>query len=220
MNKKISLIATVVLIAASFLTAAGQERFVRPVDEAAKDKSFLAFRIKLIAAAERKDLDYVVSIMDKDIKFSFGDTEGVEDFREFWKDADAFWAEFIPVIKNGGSFSPPAGVTGRMFMAPYTFSKWPDQIDAFEHAAIIGSNVNLRDKASTDGKVLGRLSYNVVKVTESVLKGEKAEWHKVRTLGGKTGWVKAEYVRSSIDYRAGFEKKGGVWKMVFFVAGD
>lgn len=32
--------------------------------------------------------------------------------------------------------------------------------------------------------------------------------------------ISAAEKRSPIDYRAGFEKKRGVWKMVTFVAGD
>jgi hypothetical protein len=39
-------------------------------------------------------------------------------------------------------------------------------------------------------------------------------------LGGKKGFVKAEFVRSPIDYRAIFEKKGRNWKLTAFVAGD
>ena len=43
------------LVIFSFITVAAQERFVKPVDEAKKDASFLAFRTKLIAAAKRRD---------------------------------------------------------------------------------------------------------------------------------------------------------------------
>ena len=32
--------------------------------------------------------------------------------------------------------------------------------------------------------------------------------------------VKEEFIRSSVDYRAGFEKKRGKWIMTFFLAGD
>ena len=204
------------------LAAFGQERFVRPVDEAAKDASFLAFRTKLIAAAERKDLKYVMTVMDPQIQLSFGGHSGVIDFEELWKDKAEFWKEFLAVIKNGGTFAPATEASGRMFIAPYTFSSWPAEFDAFEHQMIFGSNVNLREKPATDAKVLEQLSHNIVKITDEVLKPgtETAEWTQVKTLGGKTGWVKSEFVRSPISYRAGFEKKRGVWKMTFFVAGD
>jgi len=49
---------------------------------------------------------------------------------------------------------------------------------------------------------------------------EKFTWYNVTTLGGKSGFAKADLVRSHIDYRAGFEKKRGLWKMTFLLAGD
>jgi hypothetical protein len=89
--------------------------------------------------------------------------------------------------------------------------------------------VNLRERPDGEARVIDRLSYNIVKIDEAAAIKRKTgpkeddwvyEWHKIETLGGKKGWVKAEYVRSAVDYRAGFEKKKGVWKMTFFVAGD
>jgi hypothetical protein len=51
-------------------------------------------------------------------------------------------------------------------------------------------------------------------------RSEYPGWRHVRTLGGLNGYVKQEFVRSPIDYRAGFEKKRGVWKMIAFIEGD
>lgn len=105
----------------------------------------------------------------------------------------------------------------------------PEEFDQFEYHAIFGNNVNLREQPKPNAKVISKLSYNIVQIDEpSAVKRKTGpgewdwvyDWHKVKTLGGKTGWVKAEFVRSPIDYRAGFQKKGGVWKMTFFVAGD
>jgi len=115
-----------------------------------------------------------------------------------------------------------------MFVAPYTFSDWPEDLDSFDYFAIFGNNVNLRDTPSKDGRVIGSLSYNVVKVDndKSVMNhaaddsDQKVEWYKVKTLGGKEGFVHGDFVRSPIDLRAGFEKKRGVWKLTFFLAGD
>lgn len=63
----------------------GQERYVKPVDEAAKDASFLAFRAKLIAAAERHDANYVLRIIDPQIKLGFGGDDGIANFKKIWK---------------------------------------------------------------------------------------------------------------------------------------
>lgn len=204
-----------------------QERFLKPIDEATKDPSFLAFRTKLIAAAERRDAIYIYSIIDPRIKLGFGGEDGIANFKKTWKltsKSSEFWSEFLTVIKNGGGFAEK----GRLFTAPYTFSAWPEDLDAFEYLTIFGNNVNLRDAPSKDGKIIGSLSYNIVRVdTERSVMNNAARdddrrftWYKVKTLGGKEGFVNADFVRSSIDLRAGFEKMRGKWKMTFFLAGD
>ncbi|HMQ05061.1 MAG TPA: SH3 domain-containing protein [Pyrinomonadaceae bacterium] len=214
------------VFAVSAANVFGQERFVRPVDEAAKDASFLAFRTKLIAAAERKDARFIYTVLDRDIKNGFGGNDGIAEFKKMWKPESkesGFWDEFLPVIKNGGSFAAATEASGRMFIAPFSFSKWPEDLDSFDYHLIFGNNVNLRAAPSMTGEVLGRLSYNVVKLIESqgpTRRDERPTWYKVETLGGKTGWVNTEFIRSPISYRAGFEKKRGVWKMTYFVAGD
>lgn len=205
----------------------GQERYVRPVDEASQDASFLAFRTKLIDAAERKDAAYILSILDPKINLSFGGHAGIADFKRMWKinsRNSEFWDEFLPVIKNGGTWWKDKSV-GKIFYAPYSFDSFPQDLDSFMHEVIFGSNVNLREGPSADSRVTAQLSYNVVTVetdpdSEAGKIRENRGWSKVKTLGGLEGWVKNELVRSPIDYRAGFEKKRGVWKMVAFIAGD
>ncbi|MBX3244462.1 MAG: SH3 domain-containing protein [Acidobacteria bacterium] len=222
--KKILLLCVLLLLGSSVFA---QERYVKPVDDAAKDASFLAFRKKLIAAVDKKDSKFIYSILDPKIELSYGGDSGVADFRKIWgpeKKDSKFWEEFSLVIKNGGAFYEAGGRKLGGFAAPYTYSNFPDMpdLDLFEHFMIFGNNVNLREEPSLDAKVLGRLSYNLVTVTGNKLKPgeEEVDWYQVKTFGGKTGWIKAEYVRSPIDFRAGFEKKRGQWKMVFFIAGD
>jgi len=224
MNK--ILVLLVIVFGFIGVSAQTKERFVKFVDEAAKDASFLAFRTKLIAAAKRRDAKYVLSVLDKNIKNGFGGNDGVAEFKKQWRIENAgskFWTEFLPVITNGGKFFKGEGGTGKLFTAPYSFDNFPDDLDAFTYSVIFGNNVNLRARPEMSAAVVGRLSYNIVEITNSVKDkrdAEKDDWYEIKTLGGKTGFVKAEFVRSPIDYRAGFEKKGGSWKMTFFLAGD
>ena len=220
--KKLTLLVLGLLFLA--LAAAGQERYLRPVDEAAKDASFLAFRTKLIAAAERKDGRYVLSMVDPKIQNGFGDRNGIAWFRRDWKldrhDSE-FWPKFLAVMKNGGSFTGEGARKMNMFAAPYIYSSWPDDLDAFEYFAITGTDVNLRKVGQADAEVVGKLSHNIVKIDGDVGNdGKTPEWRRVTTLGGMTGYVHRDFVRSSVDYRAGFEKKRGRWVMTFFLAGD
>lgn len=207
--------------------AAAQERFVQPVDEAAKDPSFMAFREKLIEAAERRDSKYILSIVDPKIRLSFGGDAGIADFKKMWKidqPDTKFWEEFLPVIKNGGSFLDDPVSKTVYFYAPYSFRSFPDDLSAFDYDVVFGTKVNLREQPSVDSPVRSTLSYNIVKVTpeKSVQKkGEEGyEWFWVETLGGQSGFVKSDFIRSPIDYRAGFAKRNGRWKVVTFIAGD
>ena len=220
--KKLTLLVLCLLFLA--LAAAGQERYLRPVDEAAEDPSFLAFRTKLIAAAERKDGRYVLSMVDPKIQNGFGDRNGIAWFRRDWKldrpDSE-FWPKFLAVMKNGGSFIGEGAKKLSIFAAPYIYSSWPEDLDAFDHFAITGTDVNLRKEGRADAEVVGKLSHNIVKIEGDIGNdGKTPEWRRVTTLGGLTGYVHRDYVRSSVDYRAGFEKKRGRWVMTFFLAGD
>jgi hypothetical protein len=213
------------LMACVATAAFAQERFVKPIDEGDQDASFSAFRKKLLTAVDRKDNAYILTIVDRNIKNGFGGNDGIAEFKKQWKNLDEFWKEFGAVIKNGGQFTGDGADKKNSFSAPYLFTVWPANIDAFEYSAIFGNNVNLRETPDPNGKVVTKLSYNVVKVDQNETRrglsdDDDPKWVKVETLGGLKGWISAPYVRSSIDYRAGFEKVRGVWKMTFFLEGD
>lgn len=204
-----------------------QERKLLPVDEGKRDASFSAFREKTLEAAKKRDVKYILSIVDANIKNTFGDSNGIEEFKKMWEinsPQSDFWDEFITVLEHGGAFFKRKGAPkNQIFHAPYTFSHFPEDLDAFEHQAIFGSNVNLRSKPDASAPIVAGLSYNIVKVDyENSVKGKDDEylWLKVETLGGKKGFVNAKYVRGAIHYRAIFEKRNGKWKLVIFVAGD
>ena len=226
MKLKFSLILGFIVF--GFFSVFAQERFVRPVDEAKQDASFSLFREKLIDAVKKHDKKYLVSVLDPNIQASFGGDEGISYFKKMWKidsPKSELWDELLTVLTNGGTFYKEKGLKNKQFCAPYTFTTFPEDLDAFEYSAIFGNNVNLRAKPDLSANVITQLSYNVVKVDfeNSILKkGAENDysWFKVETLGGKKGFVSAEFVRSPIAYRACFEKKKGIWKMTAFVAGD
>ncbi|MEZ5345019.1 MAG: SH3 domain-containing protein [Pyrinomonadaceae bacterium] len=215
------------LILTISLACAAQERFVLPVDEGKSDASLNTFRAKLIEATRSKNADFVLNIVDKDIKNSFGGDDGKENFKKIWaleKKDSAFWEEFLTVLTNGGAFYKDEG-SPKTFCAPYSFMVFPDDLDAFEYSLVFGENINLRSQPNLFAPIVTQLSYNVIKVDyQSSADDGKNEnsfvWMKVTTLGGKTGFIAARYVRSPIGYRACFQKMAGSWKMTAFIAGD
>lgn len=188
---------------------------LKPVDTAAKDPSFLAFRTQLLKTIERKDAKALLAVVNKDIKASFGMENGIEDFKKMWglnKPATSqLWSELSKVLKMGGSFSNKT-----TFIAPYVFSEWPDDKDAFENWVVIAKDVNIRAKPSISAAVLKKVSYEILPIEFS----ENEKWVTVKLGNGKKGYIASQYIRSSVDYRAFFEKIKGRWQMTVFIAGD
>lgn len=203
-----------------------QERQVFPVDEGKTDASFNIFRENLIKAVKNRDKKFLLSSLDTNIKASFGGDDGIADFKKLWKIDNSnskLWDELLIVLSGGGKFIREG--KNNLFCAPYSFTNFPEDLDAFEYQIIFGENVKLRARPDSAAEVTAQLSYNVVKVDYENSVGDRREqptysWMKIETLGGKKGFVSAKYVRSPIDYRACFEKKKGKWKMTVFVAGD
>ena len=203
-----------------------------PVDEAANDPSFLEFRKELITALERKDVQFIRSVLDPGIRNTFGDDGGVNEFFEIWKPEQPdspLWPGLSIILSMGGTFEDYEGK--RSFCAPYVFSAWErieknlaDPDSAFTHAAIVGENVELKRSPDATAEALATLAYDVVKVDyeKSIREPNKETlaWVKVTTLDGKEGYVLARSVRSPIDYRACFEKSGSRWRMTALIAGD
>lgn len=188
---------------------------LQPVDHASKDPSFLEFRSQLLKTIERKDAKALLAVVDKNIHASFGMENGIDDFKKMWglnKPATSqLWAELGKVLKMGGSFSNKT-----TFVAPYVFSQWPEDKDAFENWAVIAKDVNIRAKPSTSAAVLKKVSYEILPIEFS----DNEQWVTVKLDQGKKGYIASQYIRSSVDYRAFFEKIKGRWQMTVFIAGD
>jgi len=222
------LFAIILTFVFSIVGAAQKERQVLPVDEAKKDASFFAFREKFIAAVKKHDVKFLLDTLDRNVKGSFGGDSGIADFKRLWKldkPNSKLWTELLTVLTNGGTFVKDAGVKNKQFCAPYSFTVFPTNLDSFQYQMIFGNNISLRARPDSKAASIAKLSYNVVKVDyEKSVKKPKSEddysWLKIETIGGKKGFVSAEFVRSPIDYRGCFEKINGKWKMTFFLAGD
>ncbi len=204
-----------------------------PVDDGARDPSFASFREKLLEAVKKRDVQFILGIVDPAILNSFGGDGGINEFKQQWKleqPDSALWDELAAILSLGGSFT---NSEQRLeFCAPYVYSAWArieNQVSEANgipgHAAIVGENVELLREPKEGAVVLGRLSYDVVKVEyeHSIpddLRKERFAWVKVLTMNGKEGYVSGRNVRSPLDHRACFRKQNETWRMTALVAGD
>lgn len=216
---------SVLMIVMLTLSATAKGRKLYPVDEGAKDASFKAFRNKLIEAVKERNTKFVLSLLHPKIHLSFGGHSGIKDFVEMWKPNSpdsAVWDELSTILALGGTFSTSEGK--RVFWAPYTFSAFPDGLDGYEYASIVGDNVRVRSQPNTTASIVTNLSYDVVKATFLIGDNNREDnfpgWVKVVVPDGRNGYVASKYIRSPTDYRLGFEKNRGKWLITAFIGGD
>lgn len=210
------LIASLLLLGTLAATPAQAQQTLKPVDQAIAQPDFFTFRARLQTALARRDKEAVLAVVHKDIKNSFGGDDGADEFKKAWnldKPDSKLWETLATVLALGGIFEPDGS-----FTAPYVFTNWPDELDAFEHMAVTGSGVRVRSEPNPSAPTLATLSFTLVECLPD--NDPDKPWVSIRLAGGKTGYIDHRYVRSSIDYRASFSKIDGRWQMTFFLAGD
>ena len=213
--RRSAVLAVFLLFTQALGIPAQNQRTLHPVDEAAMNADFLAFRTQLQDIVARRDTAALLEIVHPDIKIGFGGNHGVADFLEEWKPREpgsTLWKELGEVLRLGGTFDGPT-----YFTTPYTFSRWPDGFDSFDFAAVSGSNVRIRTAPNLNAPVVTTVSYAILEV---VYEPKPVEGWTAVKLDGKTAYLDARYIRSPIDYRARFEYIEGRWRMVMFLAGD
>ena len=214
------------LLVLTFLLAApatAQVARLEPVDEAARDPSFVLFRARLLDAAQARDTAFVLSALAPDVKVSFGGEHGVEGFRMLWlsglrpEDED-LWRTLTRAAALGSTYSARTEHSPPTAVAPYVFGAWPDSVDAFLHMAVLGERVRVRAAPRRDAETLTTLNYSIVPTLYDP--GLPEGWRRVRLADDRVGYVAAAFLRSPIDYRLGFVKEAGQWMIRYFVAGD
>ena len=196
--------------------AAGGRRPLPFADEASRCPGFQDFREHLNETVRHKDANALLAIVHPDIRFSFGPENGRDAFRQRWiegsQDGDV-WLELEQLVRLGGRCEE-----GRSFVTPYVFADWPEDLDAFEHGAVTGTRVRLREAPGLAAPVLSWLDYEIVRVSDW---GDgTSPWVAVATFDGRKGFAARRYVRSPVGIRAYFTRDGGAWRMTLFVQGD
>ena len=201
-----------------------EPRKLMPVDEAAKDPSWVSFRRQLLDALARHDRKFLLSVIDRNIRNPLDAPRGVAVFRKHWDleaDDSPLW-RVLPAAHLLGSawMTPEQGP--RQLCAPYVAEKWPEDVDPFDYGAITARDALAKSAPSSDSETLATLAYDLVHVTDWEVADRAADskqkWVKIR-LKDKDAYVPEEQVRSPIEHRACFVKTEGGWRMVAFVIG-
>ncbi|MEL6617205.1 MAG: SH3 domain-containing protein [Bacteroidota bacterium] len=210
-------------LAATAAPASAQLSYLPPVDEGAQDASFVAFRSRLLAAAAARDTAAVLNAFSPEATISFGATAtGPAGVREVWFDNqhggdEDLWTALVRTVSMGSI------VESGVVTTPYVFLGIPQGLEPFEHVVIVGEQVRIRNAPSLSSGVLTSVTHSVIPTAYQDASPTEADgyvWIPVRLENGERGWVAEDFVWSPVGLRAGFEKQGSTWKILYFVAGD
>jgi hypothetical protein len=195
-----------------------------PVDEAAKDPSWISFRNRLLEALQKHDRKFLLSVLDRNIRNPLDAPRGIAAFRKQWDfeaDDSPLWRELPGALFLGSAWLTPEKGT-RQLCAPYVAAKWPDDVDPFDYGAVTAREALAKTEPSSDSGTVATLAYDIVRVTDWEIADRapevKQKWVKIR-LNDKDAFVPEEQIRSPIEHRACFIKSESGWRMVAFVVG-
>jgi hypothetical protein len=206
-------LAALVAAAPSF----AQERTLPPADEAAGDSSWLAFKKRLMTAIEKKDKQFLLSILDPKVRSQDERARGVATFRKQWEldTADSpVWRELANALALGTAYVK-RDKAPRELCAPYVLGRWPGDVEPVTHAVAIGRETLVQAEPSSTSAALGKLSYQIVSVSDWEVDDKadpKQKWVRIR-YKQRDGYVPEEQVRSPIEQAACFVKGPNGWRM-------
>ena len=188
------------------------------IDEAATDPTFFAFRERLRRVVRDKDAVALSAMVADDIRLIQESGKAhFEDVNRLSDKTSMFWHEFATLLRLGGRF-----VSDGVFCAPYVSCPGPDNQDMGE-AVVLGKHVPVFDKAK--GKPVAWLACDVVRVSGDQLPPRPTPrapngWTEVFLNSGRWAVIEDKNLREVGDYFAHFQKRGGKWQLVLFMAGD
>ena len=209
-----------ILLAGVTAQASAQERKLPPVDEAAGDVTWLRFKKRLMGAIEKRDKQFLLSILDKNVRNQDERTRGIAHFRRQWEldtDDSPLWRELATALQLGGAFIQRD--KHREFCAPYLLGRWPDDLEPFKHGVVISRDAAVQSEPTSAAAALGTLSYDIVTVTDweidDKMQDARQKWVRIR-YRNREGFIPEEQIRSPIEQAACFVKSGSGWRMTAF----
>ncbi len=209
-----------------------------PRDESAKDSSLNLFVAELKQTIKYKDVKRLMKIIHPKIQVGFDDGIGIDAFVNSWspeKKESELWYVMNKIVKLGGVFTKNESNPFFRFVFPYINQielKNPD--DFFYVLVVTGKDVNVRERPELKSKVLGQLTYDVVRydyeksypklaqerIPHVSYYGPK-EWYYIETSDKVLkGYIYYDFVWSPIDCRMFLTQENGKWMISCIVSGD
>src|SRR5690625_2241274 len=214
------------LLGISSLALAGGERPVDyvlpPTDETVQAPDLARFLDDLRKAVEERNVQFVQAALAEDVQLGFGPHEDdVNVVTAALNDADSeLWQRLESSVKFGGTFTS-RGERAR-FCVPYFYSAFPDHLDPLEHQVIVEPSIEALSVPNESGREIALPDFAIVRTdlgSAATTKDENGRlWARVYLKSGPA-YVPATAIRSPLDSRTCFEKRGSQWRVTAVVAG-
>ena len=198
-----------------------QERTLELVDEGGKDSTWTGFRKRLLGALEKRDRQFLLSVLAQNVRNGSDSPGGIAEFRKQWLlDADdsPLWGELRSALSLGSAWLAREKKP-RELCAPYVLGKWPDDVDPIRNGVIIAREVLVKSGPSSASETLATLSFHIVPVPDWEVDdrdaGSKQKWVRIRVTG-RDGYVPEEQIRSPIEHAACFIRTENGWRLTVF----
>jgi len=183
-----------------------------PIDDRQRSDDFRRFTVKLEKAVIKRDLKALRKLVDEKVITGPKDKdEGWGLFAERWHPESPdgeVWTVLTDMLDIGFEQMHP-----KIFVSPYYAWKFPRELDPRKHLVVVRDVVPVRESASRDAAVVATVAFEVVQRVGAPSAGA-FDWVRIRTAGGKEGFVPSQAVRSPITPRAQFALREGTWKLV------
>ena len=197
-----------------------------PENNSYLDSTIVSFNRQLVNIIDKKDINALIKILDKDIITSNGGgISGIPDFYTNWdlrKDPkkSQLWSALNNVVKLGGCYNTDE--KNLTFIFPYLQSGHLFKgctFDWFSTCVCTKPKVFVYEKPIVNSRILDTLNYNVLETGyEASISGTFVA---VKTFDGKiSGYTLLDNVYFTADYALIVEKKNGLWKITSFAPFD
>jgi hypothetical protein len=224
MRSRLPFVAVLLFAALISFPLAAQERRLEPLDEGAKDASWESFRQSLRAALEKRDRDFVVSILHPNVRSGLEGGRGAEAFTTQWgldSDSSPLWHELATILALPSAYHRPEEGALELCV-PYVAVRWPQDLDAYRGGAIVAGKVPVKSAPSSASNTVATLSYHMVEVgdweVDDRAAGSKQKWVRIKLKEGE-GYVPEDQIRSPIEHAACFVKGESGWRLAGFGPG-